>query len=303
MSLHVAAAGNPRRRGDRASEALRADRLPRPEHRPPAAQSRRAGLLQRLRDAYARSPVPAPRSRGAGAPARPVLRRLLRPWPGSRRPYVRGAPAGGDRRPEPEREPRGRRRPVGALSHRRGGADAASPLLSAVSGDGHAGRVRQRDAQQSAFRGTGRHPRRRGATHRRSARGQVQGRDVRDPGRRRARRRLCHLARAQRAGHGAYRRAAARTARRAAPKAAAGREARPGDARGRAAASVRRGRRGALCSTSSSASTPASPSRFSPRSGRRSRTPPGGSGSTSSAATCRRVLPRFCRASSRTWAS
>ena len=128
-------------------------------------------------------------------------------------------------------------------------------------------------------------------------------RDVRHPGRRRAGRRLCHLGRAQRAGHGAYRRAAARTARRAAPKAAAGREARPGDARGRAAASVRRGRRGPCCSTSSSASTPASPSRFSPRSGRRSRTPPGGCGSTSSAATCRRVLPRFCRASSRTWAS
>ena len=38
MSLHVAAAGILRRRGDRASEALRADRLPRPEHRPPAAQ-------------------------------------------------------------------------------------------------------------------------------------------------------------------------------------------------------------------------------------------------------------------------
>ena len=125
----------------------------------------------------------------------------------------------------------------------------------------------------------------------------------RDPVGSGARRRLCQLAPALRAGRGAHRRAAGRAADELRREAAAGRDARAGDARGRSPAADRRRparrrararprlllRRGARRAVSRHAC------------GRPSRSRPGRCGSTSSAATCRRILPHGSRASSRTW--
>ena len=169
-------------RGGRVPAPLRPGRLPRLEHRPPAALARRPGLLLGLRDDDDRHRVPGPRAatarraarlrrRRGGARGRSGLRAQRRGRPhtpvrGQRRPRARAA------RDLPRRAPRGGHLappllPAGPVDRRRRRVPAQEPL-------GHPLR-RPRRARRRRLRGHARE-------HRRQARAGLPRDPLRPPG-------------------------------------------------------------------------------------------------------------------------